>query len=369
MSQRIERVLIYRLGSLGDTVASLPCLHLVERAFPGAERRMLTNFPINSKAAAAAAILGGSGLVDGYFEYPVGSRKLSVLLKLWWRLFRWRPQVVVYLAAARGVEAAKRDQRFFRLLGGARLVGFPLSEETQRNLVMGDAIEPECERLARNLGELGDGRMDERKSWDLRLTAAEHAKAEEVLRPVGSRPLLMFSIGTKLQANDWGRERWRALMAELGREYAGYALAYTGVPAESEASAFVAEGWREGAGGDAVIVNLCGELTPRESAACFARARIFLGHDSGPMHLAASVGTPVVAVFSARNLPRMWFPYGGQHQVIYHEVDCMGCGLQECFAEHKRCIYSIAITEVLEAVGRVFAAGAPVAAGVASRAE
>ena len=62
-----ERVLVYRLGSLGDTVVALPALHLVARTFPNAERRMLTSFPPNAKAPASSAILTGTNLVDGYF--------------------------------------------------------------------------------------------------------------------------------------------------------------------------------------------------------------------------------------------------------------------------------------------------------------
>ncbi|MGA7884288.1 MAG: hypothetical protein WCA44_01005, partial [Acidobacteriaceae bacterium] len=57
----VRRVLIYRLGSLGDTVVTLPALHVIERAFPQAERRMLTNLPVHAKAPAAWAILEGSG--------------------------------------------------------------------------------------------------------------------------------------------------------------------------------------------------------------------------------------------------------------------------------------------------------------------
>src|SRR5260370_10412181 len=60
-----KRVLIYRLGSLGDTLVALPALHLVERAFPKAERRVLTNVPVNVKAPPAAAVLEGSGLGHG----------------------------------------------------------------------------------------------------------------------------------------------------------------------------------------------------------------------------------------------------------------------------------------------------------------
>ena len=58
-----QRIVVYRLGSLGDTVVALPCLHRVAQAFPDAERIVLTNFPVSSKAAPLEAILGGSGLV------------------------------------------------------------------------------------------------------------------------------------------------------------------------------------------------------------------------------------------------------------------------------------------------------------------
>src|SRR2546430_13931085 len=88
-----KRVLIYRLGSLGATLIALPVLNLVARAFPNAERRMLTNFPVNVKAPPAAAILDNTGLVHGYFRYAVGTRSLFDLLKLWWTLARWRPDV------------------------------------------------------------------------------------------------------------------------------------------------------------------------------------------------------------------------------------------------------------------------------------
>ncbi|WP_157477463.1 glycosyltransferase family 9 protein [Granulicella tundricola] len=355
MAKRVKRVLIYRLGSLGDTVVALPALHLIARAFPGAERKLLTNFPINDKAPAAAAVLGKSGLVAGYFRYTVGMRNPFALLRLWFELIRWRPQVLVYLAAARGVSVAKRDSLFFKVCGIPRQVGVPLTDVAQRNTWLGDELgyEPECERLVRNISELGDAEIDRADAWDLRLSIAERARGREMLAAAKGRPLIMFSIGTKLQANDWGKERWRALMVEMGRQYRDHALVFTGVKGESETSEFVAEGWRESAGEDSPVVNLCGKLSPRESAACFAQAQVFLGHDSGPMHLAAAIGAPVVAIFSARNLPRMWFPYGKQHRVIYHEVSCMGCGLERCVVEQKRCLTSIGVDEVVEAVREV----------------
>ena len=189
--------------------------------------------------------------------------------------------------------------------------------------------------------------MNEAASWDLGLTAAEHARAAEALQPAGTRLVLAVSVGTKVQSKDWGRENWQALLARLGALYPHYALALMGAAEEREASEFSAAGWREAAGPEACVIDLCGQLTPRESAACFARARLFLGHDSGPMHLAATVGTRCVVLFAARNIPRVWFPHGPGHRVLYHPVSCMGCGLETCIAERKRCLTSITVDEVV----------------------
>lgn len=360
---KVKRVLIYRLGSLGDTLVALPSLHLVARAFPDAERRLLTNFPVNVKAPPAAAVLENSGLVHGYFRYAVGTRSPLELAKLAWTLWRWRADVLVYLGPARGVESAKRDEKFFRLCGIKRLVGVPLTEAMQKNLYgqvdagsAGDVAlverEPEASRLTRNVSELGDARLDEPESWDLKLTVAEGEKAREAIEPqILSLPLIAVSVGTKVQAKDWGRENWRVLLGRLGRQYPGYGLLLAGAPEESDASEFAAEGWRAAGGGP--VANLCGKLTPRESAAAFALSRVLVGHDSGPMHLAASVQTPCVAIFAARNIPRVWFPYGNQHRAIYHAVDCMGCELETCTVQKKKCITSITVDEVLAAVNDV----------------
>jgi len=314
----VRRVLIYRMGSLGDTVVALPALHLIARAFPNAERRMLTNFPVSVKAPAAAAILADNGLVQGYMRYAVGTRSPKELLRLWWTLLCWRPQVLVYLGPVRGLPAAERDAKFFKVCGIFRQIGVPLTESMQKHAFQPEhhALEPESERLARNIAELGDARINSRAAWDLGLTAAEEAKAATVLESAAGRPI----------------------------------LALRGVKEELEFSEFAADGWREAAGDASLVLNLCGALTPRESAACFARAKLFLGLDSGPMHLAAAVGTPCVAIFAARNIPRVWFPHGDQHRVIYHEVDCMGCGLETCIVQKKKCLMSITVDEVAGAV-------------------
>ena len=360
-----RRILIYRLGSLGDMLIALPALHLIARAFPNAERRMLTNVPVHAKAPAAAAVLENTGLVHGYMKYAVGTRNLVEIARLWWEIVRFRPEAVVYLAASRGLEVAQRDVRFFRMCGVRRVIGAPLTEamqgnffgaepgtpEAQRILFEGQ-LEPEAARLARNVAELGDAGLEDARSWSLHLTEAEQRRADEAIGEAVLRgPMVAVSVGTKVQAKDWGRENWRELLTRVAREMPGRGLLLMGAAEEADASEFAAAGWRvEGGEG---VVNLCGRLSPRESAAAIARAEIFLGHDSGPMHLAAAVGTPVVAVFAARNIPRQWFPFGARHAVAYHRVECWGCGLETCVEQRKKCILSITVDEVMEKVREV----------------
>jgi len=111
----MERVVIYRLGSLGDTIAALPCFHLIERAFPDAQRLVLTNVPVSNKAAPLEVILRDGGFIHGSIAYPRGTRDAVALLRLARRLRRTGADTLVYLGGSRGLAAATRDVMYFRL--------------------------------------------------------------------------------------------------------------------------------------------------------------------------------------------------------------------------------------------------------------
>lgn len=346
----VRRVLVYRLGSLGDTLVALPSLHLVARAFPNAERRMLTNVPVASRAPAAAAVLGDSGLIHSYERYPLRMRQPGQLLELLLRLRKFRPEVVVFLKATTDMRRARRDAAYLRLTGAHRIVGLPVTEEDCRDRTMDDGtFEPEAYRLARSVRVLGDAEVTAASSWDLRLSADEHANARVVMQPLQGMPFFAVSVGTKVQAKDWGGANWRQFLRRLALAYPRYGLLLAGASEEALATEDAAAGWRS-VSHAGPAVNVCGLLSPREAAAAFEKASIFIGHDSGPMHLAAVVGTPTVAVFASRNQPRTWFPVSAPYRVVYHRVDCWGCGLETCVEQRKKCILSITGQEVLEAV-------------------
>jgi ADP-heptose:LPS heptosyltransferase len=351
---QVQRVLIYRLGSLGDTVVALPCFHHIARAFPNAERRLLTNTPVRAKAAAAATILGDSGLIHDYIDYPVGMRKPREVLAVRAAIRYFRPQALIYLSSLRGYRTAQRDKLFFRLCGIPELIGFPESEQDclRKQLPGSDDLEPEAARLAQSIHRLGLVQLDDPSNWDLGLTPAELSRADTLVASLGTGPLLAVSVGTKVQANDWGEENWTSLLARMASHLPDHKLLLIGAAEEAALSERVAMAWRGRS------LNLCGFISPRESAAVMRSAALFLGHDSGPMHLAAATGVPCAAIFGARNLPRVWFPYGSRHRVIYHRTDCAGCRLETCIEQKKKCILSITVEEALAAVLAQLDAGA-----------
>lgn len=309
------RVMVYRLGSLGDTIVALPCFHRVAEVYPDAERIALTNVPVHAKAAPLEAILGGSGLVHRFVDYPLGLRSPGALWRLRRRIRDLDAHTLVYLTPARGRAVAWRDLLFFKLCGIRQVVGAPLTRSLQRNLPQGGgAVERECARLARCLAPIGVPSLAARTNWDLRLTAAERVEAAALTLPLAGAPSLVINMGGKAARNDWGMDHWTALAARLGARLPGWGLMVVGGPEDRPRSEEIAAVW------PGVTLDLAGRCSPRVSAAAMGAARAFVGHDSGPLHLAACVGLPCVGLFGDNNPPGKWHPPGPAHRSL-HRID------------------------------------------------
>jgi ADP-heptose:LPS heptosyltransferase len=178
----------------------------------------------------------------------------------------------------------------------------------------------------------------------LHLQPDEIAQAKAVLEQWrGRSQFIAVTIGTNLQANDWGVQNWKPALDKISSRYPRLGLAVIGSADDQKNAELASAGWL------GPKINLCGRLSARLSAAVMREALIFLGHDTGPIHLAAAVQIPCVGVFGARNPPGIWFPWGEGHKIIYHDVPCMGCKLEVCIANAKRCITSISPDEVFNA--------------------
>jgi ADP-heptose:LPS heptosyltransferase len=210
--------------------------------------------------------------------------------------------MLVNLAAARGWIKSLRDHLFFRSCGVGNMVGTPWQKGDPQTRPMNDgSFEPECQRLAARISSLGSVNLADRHFWDLRLTPAERNEAMQLLPP-GEHQAVAVSVGTKVPVKDWGEENWAGLLARLSSELRESALVLLGAADERARSQRLSQSWAGPA------INFCGTTSARVSAAVLERCRIFIGHDSGPMHLASAVGTPTLGLFSWQNPPGQWYP-------------------------------------------------------------
>jgi ADP-heptose:LPS heptosyltransferase len=337
----VRRVLIFRMGSLGDTIVALPALRLVARAFPEAERRILTNFPVSNRAPPLAEVLDGTDLASGFFAYPAGTRRPSALWGLLRELRSWKPDAAVYLKEAANWRRSLRDWLFLKATGARRVHGVPWHDFHPAPDPATGHVPPEWSRLVRRLGPLGGSDPSRPDDWDLVLSATERAAARQAVAPLDGAPFIVVAMGSKWRVNLWPTANWRVLLERLSASHPQLGLAFIGAPDDREPADTLAAVWQ------GPHVNLCGRLAVRESAAVLELAQVFVGLDSGPMHLAAAAGTRCVAIFSSRNLPGQWFPQGAGHAALYNTVDCAGCGLEYCAVYDKRCIRGISPDAVL----------------------
>ncbi len=346
------KMLIYRFGQIGDTVAALPALWLLRESFPQAEFTMLSEVPQNRTALSPDLVLPQGTLIQRHLHYQGGASIQNLISHLWmaFRLRQEKHDVVAYLLPSiRSSKQRKRDALFFKLAGIRRSVGFAgfpadaFPRHADGSLVTvpheADAL---LYRLAQNglpVVPPGKGRMD------LDLTKEEQDHAETWWRLQGrqeedSQRWFAVCSGTKWSSKQWPAERY----AEVGRlliEKHGLLPVVFGGKEDRELGMHLISNWGGG---------LCaaGELSVRESAALLRQARFYLGNDTGVMHLAAAVGTPCVAIFSALDWPGRWHPYGEGHRVLRHEVACSGCMSSICAHAHE-CLLGVSVGSVLAA--------------------
>ncbi len=340
-----ERVMIFQIGSLGDTVIAMPCYREIARRHPGAWRVLLTNFP-QSKMVQAEAMLRPARLIEECVEYPMPLRGAAAIRALLARVRGLKIDVLYYLTPEKRLLNLVRHWGFFKACGVRRMVGVPWSRDARfvREVEPGVLWESEASRLLRCVGAGSLG--DEDRSLGLR--GEEVTAAGVVLGEMGD--FAAVSVGGKVPINDWGDERWTRALAALTAAHPGLGLVLVGSGEERERNGRLARVWA------GPVVNACGRLTPRESGALIARAKVFVGHDTGTLHLAAAEATPIVGVYSARNVPGKWFSDRVGDRFFYEKVECFGCELErpeecpfgvKCMAAHRVDEVAAAVAEVL----------------------
>src|ERR1019366_6867579 len=124
---KAARVLVHHIGSLGDTLVTIPALEALRRHF-GKESRIDLLHSFTPGRVGAESVLETTGLLDGYVPYSAEGthpQRIASLLRLWWKLARGHYDVVVSVVhTRRSALSFAREKLFFRLCGIRQAIGF-----------------------------------------------------------------------------------------------------------------------------------------------------------------------------------------------------------------------------------------------------
>jgi len=185
--------------------------------------------------------------------------------------------------------------------------------------------------------------MPQKEDFHLATGQTDEQQAEDFLRTSGIEPgqrFVYINPAARWQSKFWITARWSALCDQL--EAAGIRTVFGGGPGDLVHIEPIAAGMTHGAR------IAAGRLSLPASVALMKRAAAYVGVDTGPMHIAAMVGTPVVALFGPTHPERVG-PYGSGHVVVRTEgLDCLCCRKRIC--AHRQCMQGIPVEAVCEKI-------------------
>jgi lipopolysaccharide heptosyltransferase III len=166
---------------------------------------------------------------------------------------------------------------------------------------------------------------------------------------IGMRGFIHFHPTSRWLFKAWTEERNAQLLRRLAAD--GHRVVVTAAP-DARERAIVG---RILAAAGPAVTDLSGQLTLREMAALSARARLFVGVDSAPMHIASAMGTPVVALFGPSGEAE-WGPWGVPHRIVASAFSCRPCGNDGCGGgKVSECLTSLPLERVHSAVNEILA--------------
>ena len=330
---------------------ALPAMRAVRNHFPDAHIELLCDRHEQTNYILAADLLAPIGLFDGFITYDVSQRRRgrgSQFADLAPLLRSKRFDTIVYLAPSqRNKRQIIRDWMFFRFVGIKHFLGFrnfrslPKKRPGERLPAVPSEGDLLLERLA------ADGiKIPERtsRSIDLALTEQDERRFLEWSKRCptdGGRRWIGVGPGCKQPVNRWPRDNYAALLTSLVERFDIWPVIFGG-PQDAEIGEFLLRTVGRG-------YNAAGKLDVRAGAAAMRRCAVFIGNDTGTMHVAASAGIPCIGIYAARQWRGLWEPYTPNKTILRSEIECEGCGLTECIVLDRECLRRILPEMVVEA--------------------
>jgi 3-deoxy-D-manno-octulosonic-acid transferase/heptosyltransferase-1 len=241
------------------------------------------------------------------------------------------------------------------LARGRRKIGFGRGMEHMEHswVFLNERLPPvdmEIHALERNLRMLEAVGIRTRKvTYGLPVADAHRRAAHRLLKAEGvaegDGPLIAVNCVAQWPSKLWPVASFARLGDRLVDRFDAR-LVFTGAASDGPTVRSVLARMRRPAG------DLTGKTTLKTLAALYERVRLLVSTDTGPMHLGAAVGTPVVALFGP-TAPWRTGPYGERHRVLRPPLPCSPCFRRRC--PSLDCMRGISVEAVFDAVGRVLA--------------
>jgi len=316
------RILLVKLSSFGDVLHALPTLEALRTAFPDAHLTWLVE-------AAYAPLLSGHPALDEIWVAPrlrpaeFWSGSNPAALRRLVRQLRARPFDLVV-----DLQGLLKSAVWVALARSPRKVGYDRTRELSY-LALTERVhpfDPEAHAVRRYLNLAHYlGAPPTLPRFRLGLDAAADISA--LLPAENQRPLAVLHPGARWASKLWSPASWARLAKWLHGQ--GFQVAVTGSAADRELAASIT------AQSPAPLLNLAGSTSLAQLAGILRKTRLAVTTDTGAMHLAAALGTPVTALFGP-TAPWRTGPFGEGHQVVRLGLSCSPCFKRNCPA--PRCL-------------------------------
>lgn len=344
----IRRVLLVLTTGLGDAILSTPIFPALRRTLPTAQIQLLCRQPW-------VDLFREDRNLDGMIPYPGKYRRFFGTLR---SLRRFAPDLAIilhgndpdilplaYLAGSRFiVRIPWRHTRFPFLLSNTRRPGdaspLPGAHYVDNRL--------------RILDTLGIPVVDRVPSVTLPVAVRETFSARIAVRLEHEARYWVYHARAADTYKDWPMEKARELLRRALEAFPDLAVILTGTGRDQPTAAALAEGLPTQR-----ALNLTGELSVEELAACLADATVVVGPDTGVLHLAAAVDTSTVALYAPTAAafvgPRS---RTARHHIIQKARTCYPCLSKRCPFEPSLCMDQIAVSQVLDGMSALLGLGA-----------
>jgi heptosyltransferase-2 len=337
--EQIERVVVRGANWVGDAVMTVPALRELRRLLPGARLTLATR-------PWAEGIFAGADFIDDLLVIEHGPNKLSAVVTeaREWRARRFDLAVLFPNAFAPALVAALARipaRAGYATQGRAPLlthgIAVPAWRGERHEVFYYLNLVAELERRLRGTSTVEARAPDP----SLGVNEAQLSEARRLLREQGARPgrpvVALCPGSTNSRAKRWPAERFAAV-ADLLAEKTGAEVVLVGAAEEADISAEVARHMRTRP------VVLTGRTDLAQTAAVLKASDLLLTNDTGPAHVGAAVGCPVVVIFGPTN-PVTTSPFSPLAEVVRRPPDCAPCMLRDCPIDH-RCMTAVTPEEV-----------------------